>query len=104
MSLSRLGYSISFAVAPWLVSEVRCSRLAARPALRAAAYRSRETAMNVPLPCRGEREADASGLLLPEEVSFPTYRRRHRPPVRGFVRPLKKRVPRRWFGCQLEAT
>ena len=57
-SLLHIGSSVKFAA----------SGLATGPALRAAACGVRGTAMNVPLPCPGEGEADASGLLLPEEV------------------------------------
>ena len=41
--------------------------------------------MNVPLPCRGEGEADASGLLLPEEV-FPSDISPKTPPARPRIR------------------
>ena len=70
-SLLHIGSSVKFAA----------SRLATGPALRAAACGSPVTAMKTPLPCRGEGEAHATGLLLPEEV-FPSDISPMSPPAR----------------------
>ena len=74
-SLLHIGSSVKFAA----------SRLATGPALGAAACGVRGTAMNVPLPCPGEGEAVAPGLLLPEEVPSPDISPKT-PPARPRIR------------------